>query len=139
MATLVEAKFIQPMSTIPENKRIVRDFYDLAFNQRRPADAGGKHVGVTCRQHDPRFGDGATAFSAGIATWLATMPKLLVEVKRVLAEGDLVFVHSHFTPAPGARGMAVMDIFRLDHGKIVEHWDVVQDVPQELVHKNTMF
>jgi predicted SnoaL-like aldol condensation-catalyzing enzyme len=62
-----------------------------------------------------------------------------VDFKRLIAEGDLVVVHSHNVPVPGTRGRAVIDIFRLEDGKIVEHWDVVQEVPETAKNNNTMF
>ena len=61
------------------------------------------------------------------------------DFKRFVAEGDLVVVHSHLVRKPGDRGMAVMDIFRLENGKIVEHWDVLQEVPESPANNNTMF
>ncbi len=57
----------------------------------------------------------------------------------MLSEGDLVSVHAHWVFTPGESGHAVMDIFRLENGKIVEHWDVIRDVPEQLAHSNTMF
>jgi predicted SnoaL-like aldol condensation-catalyzing enzyme len=62
-----------------------------------------------------------------------------VEPKRVIAEGDLVAVHSHYVDAPGERGRAVLDLFRVRDGKIVEHWDAAQDVPESSANGNTMF
>jgi predicted SnoaL-like aldol condensation-catalyzing enzyme len=62
-----------------------------------------------------------------------------VEPKRVIAEGDLVAVHSHHVDTPGERGRAVLDLFRVRDGKIVEHWDAVQDVPETSANDNTMF
>ena len=66
-------------------------------------------------------------------------PAYRTEVKRMVAEGDLVAVHHHVRPAPGDRGRAVVDIFRLEDGRIVEHWDVVQEVPETAANDNTMF
>lgn len=84
-------------------------------------------------------GDGAEAFVGGIGYMLGGMPKLKVDPKRFVAEGDMVAAHVHFITAPGSRGHAAMDFFRLENGKIVEHWDVMQDVPEKIAHKNTMF
>ena len=62
-----------------------------------------------------------------------------IDIKRLVAEGDLVVTHSHLVREPGDRGQAVVDIFRLENGKIVEHWDVLQDVPEQAANTNTMF
>ena len=122
-----------------QNKSVVKSFYDLAFNQRQPEQAVAKYVGTTYRQHNPMAGDGTEPF-IGYVKWLAsTSPDFRFEFKRFIAEGDLVVVHSHLVPSKGARGTAVMDIFRLENGKIVEHWDVLQEVPEKAQNQNTMF
>jgi len=98
-----------------------------------------RYVGSYYRQHNPNAADGAEPF-IGFVKWLtAANPQLRVEFKRVVAEGDLVVVHSHNIPAPGTRGKAVVDIFRVENGKIVEHWDVVREVPEASKNSNTMF
>jgi predicted SnoaL-like aldol condensation-catalyzing enzyme len=61
------------------------------------------------------------------------------DVKRMVAEGDMVMVHSHLIRQPGERGTAVVDIFRLENGKVVEHWDVLQEIPEHPANNNTMF
>lgn len=126
-------------STLEANKKVVRDFYDLAFNRKQPADAAAAHLGSTYRQHNPGAADGAAPFVAFVTGFVAAFPALTVSFKRFVAEGDLVTVHSHFVRSPGDRGMAVMDIFRLENGKVVEHWDVLQEVPEKAANSNTMF
>ena len=59
--------------------------------------------------------------------------------KRVIAEGDLVAVHSHHVTTPADRGQAVIDLFRARDGQIVEHWHASQDVPENAANTNTMF
>jgi predicted SnoaL-like aldol condensation-catalyzing enzyme len=66
-------------------------------------------------------------------------PELNLEIKRVIAEGDLVVTHGLIKTSPDDRGLAAADIFRLEDGKIVEHWDVVQPVPETAANDNTMF
>jgi predicted SnoaL-like aldol condensation-catalyzing enzyme len=125
--------------TAEQNKSTVREFYDLAFNQRQPEAAVTKYLGSTYRQHNPMAADGAEPF-IGFVKWITgANPGLRFEFKRFIAEGDLVVVHSHLRPSQDARGTAVMDIFRLENGKIVEHWDVLQEVPATAQNENTMF
>ena len=127
-------------SQLDQNKKSVREFYDLAFNQKQPAEAVERYVGADYRQHNPGAGDGAAPFIEFVRGFAQAYPSLRFNFKRVLAEGDLVVTHSHLVREPGDRGVAVMDIFRLDgNGKIVEHWDVLQDVPEQAANDNTMF
>lgn len=128
------------MAGNPEtNKANVHEFYDLAFNQRKPAEAIAKYVGSVYRQHNPGAGDGGEPFVAFVTGFTQAFPALRVELKRFVAEGDLVAVHSQFVREPNDRGLAVMDFFRLEDGKIVEHWDSIQEVPAEAANTNTMF
>jgi predicted SnoaL-like aldol condensation-catalyzing enzyme len=75
----------------------------------------------------------------GLGTYFEQFPQLSVTPKRVIADGDLVAVHSHYVDIPGERGRAVIDLFRVRDGKIVEHWDATQDVPETSANDNTMF
>jgi predicted SnoaL-like aldol condensation-catalyzing enzyme len=110
-----------------ENKQTVREFYDLAFARRSPNDAAARCVALPRMAFSPRL-DSAQAHVASVVGWLDSMPRLKVDVLRLVAEGDLVVVQSSFTPAPGERAMLVMDMFRLRGGRIVEHWDALQEV-----------
>jgi len=124
---------------LEENKRIVREWHDLAINQRKPEEAVAKYIGPHYRQHNPGAADGPEPF-VKIVKWTAqNYPDFRYESKRIIAEGDYVVLHSHLILKPGDRGTAVVDIFRLENGKIVEHWDVVQDVPETSANNNTMF
>jgi predicted SnoaL-like aldol condensation-catalyzing enzyme len=125
--------------TLEANKKVVRNFYDLAFNRKQPAEAAATQLGPSYRQHNPGAADGAAPFVAFVTGFVAAFPELTVSFQRFIAEADLVAVHSHFVRSPGDRGMAVMDIFRLANGKIVEHWDVLQEVPEKAANSNTMF
>ncbi len=121
------------------NKSIVREWHKLALDQRKPEEAVAKILGPHYRQHNPGAADGPEAF-IGFMKWFAqTYPDFRMETKRIIAEGDYVVLHSHLILKPGDRGTAVVDIFRLENGKIVEHWDVVQDVPETSANNNTMF
>jgi predicted SnoaL-like aldol condensation-catalyzing enzyme len=76
---------------------------------------------------------------AGLGTYFEQFPQLSVSPKRVIAEGDLVAVHSDYVDTPGERGQAVLELFRVRDGKIVEHWTAVQDLPESSANDNTMF
>jgi predicted SnoaL-like aldol condensation-catalyzing enzyme len=120
------------------NKAIAVDFYSTAF-AGKPDTASADHLGRTYIQHSPEYEDGSEAFIGFISTMRDRFPNLLLEIKRVLAEGDLVVLHSHLTLNPGEPGMALADFFRIEEGKVVEHWDVVQGVPDISANSNTMF
>ncbi|MFI7018670.1 nuclear transport factor 2 family protein [Streptomyces sp. NPDC050164] len=98
-----------------------------------------KYVAPEYHQHNPNSADGMEGLKAGLGAYFAAFPKLTVTPQRITAEGDLVAVHSHFVNAPGERGMAVVDLLRVRGGKIVEHWDVFQAVPETSANNNTMF
>ena len=130
---------IEVTNTPENNKATVREFYDLAFNQRKPAEAVAKHVGNYYRQHNPGAADGSEAFVEFVSAFTDAYPGLTVEFKRFVGEDDVVAVHSNFVREPNDRGLAVMDLFRLEDGKVVEHWDTIQEVPKTAASANTMF
>ena len=120
------------------NKKVVLDLYEKGINQK-DFEAAAKNLGPHYVQHNPRAADGADGFKAFIEFLKAKMPNYHSEIKRVFADGDYVILHVHNVPEPGARGAAIIDIFRLENGKVVEHWDVRQDVPEKAANDNTMF
>ena len=120
------------------NKKIVVDFYEKGLNQK-DYDAAAKYFGPRYIQHNPGAANGPEGFKRLVGFLKEKFPASHNEIKRVIAEGDLVVLHVHSTRQPGERGRAIVDIFKVENGKIVEHWDVIQDVPEKSANDNTMF
>ena len=120
------------------NKKAVLEFYEAGLN-KKDFEAAAKYFGPKYIQHNPGAPDGIEGFKAFLAFLREKFPDSKSEIKRVFAEGDFVILHVHAVREPGTRGRAIVDIFRLENGKIVEHWDVAQDIPEKMPHTNGMF
>ncbi|MCW8444810.1 ester cyclase [Fluoribacter gormanii] len=120
------------------NKQIVTQFYQKALNEK-DFDGAQNYLGAWYIQHNPMAQDGIDGLKNYINYLKNTYPQSHSEIKRIFAEGDYVMVHVHSVLEPGTQGQAIIDIFRLEHNKIYEHWDVTQPIPDESANSNGMF
>jgi predicted SnoaL-like aldol condensation-catalyzing enzyme len=132
------AAFAAAASQMDANKKVIVQFYDAAINQK-DFEAASKFIGPRYVQHNPRAADGLEGLKGFLALLREKFPDYHSEIKRVFADGDYVILHVHNVPTPGSRGNAIVDIFKLENGKVVEHWDVRQEIPEQAANSNTMF
>lgn len=125
-------------STTETNKAIARAFYEAAIN-RKDFAAASVYLGRSYRQHNPGVADGPQGLEAFIAEIKVRYPRQRGEIKRIAADGDLVWLHIHSTRDDGTPGRAIVDIFRIEDGKVVEHWDVIQHITGDANNPNGMF
>jgi predicted SnoaL-like aldol condensation-catalyzing enzyme len=123
------------MGDLERNKRTVVEFYELAFNDKQPEQAVEKYVGSRYIQHNPQAPDGSEAFIG----FVRAFPEAQVDIRSVFADGDIVITHSLLNFTPDDRGTVAVDLFRLEDGKVVEHWDVLQPFPEESANAHPMF
>jgi predicted SnoaL-like aldol condensation-catalyzing enzyme len=125
-------------SSLEANKKAVQEFYDFAIN-KKDFESARKYLGKQYKQHNPLVADGPEGFKAFIEFLKKNFPDAHSEIKRIFADGDYVIIHVHSIRPPHMRGRAIVDIFRLENGKIEEHWDVIQDIPATSANPNGMF
>jgi predicted SnoaL-like aldol condensation-catalyzing enzyme len=127
--------------TISEtNKANTVAFHTKAVFEGDVENAFRLYGGAPYRQHNPLIGDGMDGLRKFVAVLKANRPNAHGEIKRVFADGDYVILHSHWhglSDSPG--GEAVVDIYRSENGKVIEHSDVIQPIPQTAANNNTMF
>ncbi|MBE7129689.1 ester cyclase [Bacillus mycoides] len=121
-----------------KNKKMVVNFYNEVFNKHN-IDIIPKYVSGDYKQHNPFVADGRKVFMDFFKEDFVKNPNSSAEIKRVVAEGDTVALHVHSRANSQDKGVAIVDIFRIKNGKIVEHWDVIQEIPNEAANDNTMF
>ena len=119
------------------NKKIVLDFIEKAVNEG-DLEAASIHFGPKYIQHNPNIADGIDGFSAYVKQLRASFPFVKGEVKRIFADGAFVIVHLHAKREPAEEGLAIVDIFRLEERRLVEHWEVRQPMVESALHSNSM-
>jgi predicted SnoaL-like aldol condensation-catalyzing enzyme len=120
------------------NKKIVLDFYNSALNGSN-FESAAAHFGAGYIQHNPMIQDGIEGFRSFVKDLKERFPKVQGDIKLIFAEGDFVILHVHAKREPEEAGLAIVDIFRLEAGKIVEHWDVRQPMPESSANRNGVF
>ena len=126
------------LATEEANLKLVVQFYEQFFNRHEVAKAA-EIVSEEYRQHNPEVPDGKKPFVDYFSQFFKETPQSRARIMRTATSGDLVWLQVHSTNAPSDRGQAVLDIFRVKSGKIVEHWDIIQDIPEKSANENSMF
>lgn len=118
------------------NKKLVADLYQQLFGDK-DLSAIDKYIGDVYIQHNPILPDGKEALKEGAAQWFKGAPKEKINIQHIAAEGNFVYIHTKANRGP--KGVSVIDIFRVENGKITEHWDVIQEVPEKSANSHPMF
>ena len=118
------------------NKKLVADFYQQLFGDK-DIEAIDKYIGSTYIQHNPMLPDGRDTLKNTIKIWFKGAQKEKINIQHLSADGDLVYIHTK--ASFGGKTSSVIDIFRLENGKIVEHWDIIQEVPAKSANPHPMF
>lgn len=136
-ACSVVATYPESARDAGRNRELVVAFYTTVFVKKQVAEGFARYVGPRYIQHNPRVPDGPEAAVKLLSQFVTA--DSISQIKRVVAENDLVVLHVHSRSNAQDRGRAIVDIFRVENGKIVEHWDVIQPVPEQAANSNTMF
>ena len=114
-------------------------FLDMVFNQKKVKEGFDTYVGDKYIQHNPIAADGKEAAVEVLGKFMQMVPTWSYTFKHAYVDGDIAIIHSLVKAKPEDRGNAVIDIFRFEKGKVVEHWDVIQAIPEKSANNNTMF
>ena len=126
------------MQDLERNKHNAKAFYKIAY-EGKPREAVDLYVGEEYIQHNPDVKDGPDGFIEYFERMQKEYPDKSIEFVRCIAEGDLVALHTH-QKWPGKEEYITMDFLRFDkNGKIVEHWDSIQKIPEQSANDNTMY
>jgi len=134
----VRAKEPAIMADLARNKELVLAFYKKLIGEK-DYEAARRYMGAEYRQHAPYAADGHTGVAEWVRKFKEAFPQHHYEVKKIIAEGDLVVLHLHGKSGLHPFGESVIDIFRIENGKVVEHWDVIQPIPESADNANSMF
>ncbi len=124
-------------SVLETNKKNVAEFYDLIIN-KKDFESARRFMGDRYKQHNPLVKDGPEGLREFITFLKTNYPEARSEIKYVFADGNYVILHVHSVRSPQVQ-RAIIEIFRLENGKIDEHWDVIQDIPATSANPNSMF
>ena len=138
LAGTAAAQPVRDIKTEEANRVLVLEFYDKFFNKHQ-IDEAANVVADSYIQHNPTVPDGKEAFVSYYRDFFKENPESRVRIVRSAVDGDVVWLHVHSVNDTKDRGEAVIDIFRVKDGRIVEHWDVIQPVPETTENSNTMF
>jgi predicted SnoaL-like aldol condensation-catalyzing enzyme len=138
-ATTATAAQTQERDLEAKNKEIALAFFHGVFTEKKPQEAFDKYSVPEYIQHNPLAEDGAVPTIAFLNEWIAKNPESSVEVKKVIAEGNLVAIHHHLRQSPDVPGLACTEWYRLENGKVVEHWDTAQPMPTQSKNPHPMF
>ena len=137
MMLLAAPAFAATAEQMEQNKKTVTALYDAAFN-KKDADLARTYMGATYKQHNPMAKDGPEGLAAFVHYLKAKVPDFQIQILRIFADGDYVMTHVWSHNGPDDRGSIAMDIFRMEDGKVVEHWDSVQGIPEKSMNDNGM-
>jgi predicted SnoaL-like aldol condensation-catalyzing enzyme len=121
-----------------KNRRLVVEFYEKCIAERKP-ELVEKYVSPNYKQHSTLGADGVAGLKDFLTRRKQTLPESKPFVKRSFVDGDHVVLHVFAIRHPGDRGLAIIDLFRVENDRVAEHWDVIQEIPETLPHANGMF
>lgn len=120
-----------------DNKKLVLTFYQKLFGDK-DVSVIDQYVAEKYIQHNPQIPDGRSALKKAFSQWFKGAPKEKVNIPQSAAEGDLVFLHVK-TKSPDGKLRAIVEIFRIENNRIAEHWDVIQDAPENAANRHPLF
>lgn len=138
MSGVAFAQMARDLKTEEAHRALVVEFYDAFFSQHK-VDEASQVVAEGYIQHNPSVPNGKEPFVSYYREYFKDNPNSRARIVRSAVDGDIVWLHVHSTNGEKDLGEAVVDIFRVKDGQIVEHWDVIQNVPEEVANDNTMF